>query len=212
MRIETERLILREFHENDWPAMLAYWKNPLYGRYNPELADPESFVRDLVTRFVTAQAEQPRSARQLAIVDPASGQMIGTCGIRINDPVQREGNIGYELDPDVWGCGYATEATSAILRFSFEELGLHRVWAECVADNTGSVRVLEKLGLRREAHFREHRWFRDRWWDTRIYAILDHEWREHPPVVGSPLAATGVESRTFGRADQRCQTIRHDSN
>ena len=59
-------------------------------------------------------------------------------------------------------------------------LGAHRIWAECVADNTGSARVLEKLGMRREAHFREHQYYRDRWWDTLIYSILAHEWRPLP--------------------------------
>lgn len=187
MRIETERLVLREFRADDWTAMASYWSNPLYGRFNPERADPEAFVRDLVARFVAAQTAQPRTAWQVAIVDTASGNLIGNCGIRVNDPEQREANIGYELNPAVWGRGYATEAASAILRFGFAELGLHRIWAECVADNTGSARVLEKLGLRREAHFREQQYYRDRWWDTLIYAILDHEWRDKANSQGRRL-------------------------
>jgi RimJ/RimL family protein N-acetyltransferase len=176
MRIETDRLILREFHEADWPAMLTYWRDPRYQAFYPESVDPESVVRDLVGRFIAAQTEEPRLMWQLAIVEPAGGTLLGNCGIRVNDPVRREANIGYELDPVVWGRGYATEAARAILRFGFAELGMHRVWAECIAENVGSVRVLEKLGMRREALFREHQWFRGRWWDTCIYAILDREW------------------------------------
>ena len=176
MRIETDRLILREFAHADEPAMLAYWMDERYRRFYPESDDLERDVRELVGRFVAAQAAQPRHTWQLAIVDPAGGTLLGNCGIRVNDPVRREANIGYELDPAAWGRGYATEAASAILAFGFTELGMHRVWAECIADNMGSVRVLEKLGMRREAHFRDHQWFRGRWWDTLIYAILDHEW------------------------------------
>jgi ribosomal-protein-alanine N-acetyltransferase len=176
MRIETERLILREFVEADWPAILAYWRDPRYLRFYQETKDRESAVRELISRFVAAQTEEPRLVWQLAITDPLSGRLIGNCGIRVKDPVRREANIGYELDPNVWGHGYATEAARAILRFGFETLGMHRVWAECVADNTGSWRVMERLGMRQEARFREHQWFRDRWWDTLIYAILDHEW------------------------------------
>lgn len=177
MRIESERLILREFREADWPDMLAYWSDPRYQRYYPDTEHVERTVRDLVGRLVAAQAEQPRRTWQLAITSQAGACLIGNCGIRVNDPERREANVGYELDPRHWGRGYATEAARAILSFGFDALGLHRVWAECVADNAASARVLEKLGMRREAHFREHQWYKGRWWDTLIYAILDHEWR-----------------------------------
>jgi RimJ/RimL family protein N-acetyltransferase len=177
MRIATERLILREFREDDWPAMHAYWADPRYQRFNPEVEDIEHAVRALIGRFVRAQTMEPRRQWQLAIIARLDGRLIGNCGIRVNDPVQREANIGYEFDPDVWARGFATEAARAIVGFGFDELGLHRVWAECVADNAGSARVLEKLGMRREGHFHQHRWFQGRWWDTLIYAILNHEWR-----------------------------------
>jgi RimJ/RimL family protein N-acetyltransferase len=176
VRIETERLILRDFRDDDRHAMLAYWNDPRYQRYYAEV-DAEQMVRQLVDWFVEQQAEQPRQKWQLAITLKEDGRFIGNCGVRVNDARLREGNIGYELHPDCWGHGYATEAARAVLRFGFEQAGLHRVWAECVADNIGSQRVLEKLGMRREAHFREHQWYRDRWWDNLIYAILDHEWR-----------------------------------
>lgn len=116
------------------------------------------------------------------MIDRADGRLIGNSGIRVNDPEQREATIGYELDPRVWGHGFATEAAGAILAFGFERLDLHRVWAECVADNAASARVLEKLGLRREAHFRQHRWYRGRWWDTLVFAILAEEWQAAPTI------------------------------
>ncbi len=78
---------------------------------------------------------------QLAIERKDDGRMIGNCGIRVNAPEHREANIGYELNPDAWGQGFATEAATAIVRFGFEELGLHRIWAEVNAENAGSVRV-----------------------------------------------------------------------
>jgi RimJ/RimL family protein N-acetyltransferase len=81
--------------------------------------------------------------------------------------------------------GYATEAARAMLTYGFDSLGSHRIWAECNADNAASAHVLEKLGMRREAHFREHDYFKDRWWDTLIYAMLDREWRA-APGTGTP--------------------------
>lgn len=177
MQIETERLILREFRDDDLPAILAYWSDPRYQRFNPDFADVEGAARDLVAKFVAAQTETPRWKWQLAITTKTDDRPIGSCGVRVNDPEQREGNIGYELDPRHWGRGYATEAARAILAVGFADLGLHRVWASCIADNVASARVMEKLGMRPEARFRERRRFKDRWWDTLVYAILDHEWR-----------------------------------
>ena len=156
MRIETERLLLREFREEDWPAMAAYWSDPHYLRYYAPVDDIQRAVRKPAGRFVAAQTEEPRRQWQLAIVDRANSQMIGNCGIRVNDPAQREANIGYELNPAAWAHGSATEAARAVLGFGFDERRLHRVWAECVANNAASARVLEKLGMRREAHYREH--------------------------------------------------------
>lgn len=128
-------------------------------------------------RFVSQQREQPRTKFQFAIVLPAGGHIIGTCGLRINDPALREGNIGYELDSRYWGQGYATEAACEMLRVGFEEHNLHRIWAGCVAENVGSARVLEKIGMQREGHFREKEFFKARWWDSLLYGIIDHEWQ-----------------------------------
>lgn len=63
--------------------------------------------------------------------------------------------------------------------FGFNSFGLHRVWSWCVADNRGSAHVLEKFGMRLEGHLRENEYYKDRWWDTLMYAILADEWQAH---------------------------------
>jgi RimJ/RimL family protein N-acetyltransferase len=87
-----------------------------------------------------------------------------------------EGEIGFELDPSHWGQGYATEAVQAVLDFGFTQLSHHRIWSWCIADNIGSARVLEKVGMQREGRQREVEFFKGRWWDRLLYAILDYEW------------------------------------
>ena len=81
------------------------------------------------------------------------------------------------LHERVRGRGYATDAARAILRYGFETLGLHRVIANCQPENVASWRVMEKLGMRREAHFRQciHR-DDGTWWDEYSYAILEEDW------------------------------------
>jgi RimJ/RimL family protein N-acetyltransferase len=178
MELVTERLILREFRENDWPDVYAYQVDPLYLRYKKWTGRTPEAVQEFVQIFLAQQKEQPRLKFQLAVTLKLDHQLIGTCGIRMASAGAYEGNIGYELSPKRWGQGYATEAACAILRFGFTDLQLHRVWSWCVADNVGSARVLEKLGMRLEGRLREVEHFKGRWWDRLLYAILEDEWRE----------------------------------
>ena len=177
MRLETDRLVLRELNDDDWPAVLDYQSDPRYLRYYPWTERTPEDVREFVQAFVTQQSEKPRTRFQMAIVLKSNSQLIGNCGIRMGSADAHEADIGYELSPQHWGNGYATEAARAILHFGFTELGLHRIWSWCIADNLGSARVLEKLGMRPEGRLREKEHFKGRWWDTLLFAILDQEWR-----------------------------------
>ena len=178
MILTTKRLVLREFAEEDWSAVLAYQSNPQYLLYYDWTQRTEQDVREFVQMFITRRQEKPRTKFQLAITLAPGGQLIGNCGIRMKTPTDREADIGYELDPRYWGCGYATEAAHAMLAFGFQELALHRIWAWCIAENVASAHVLEKIGMRQEGHLREHEWMKGRWWDTLLYTILEHEWQD----------------------------------
>ncbi|MHB8647545.1 MAG: GNAT family N-acetyltransferase [Thermomicrobiales bacterium] len=175
MKQRTDRLILREFAPDDWRAVRAYQSDPRYLRFYEWEERSEADVRAFVDMFIGFQHETPRTKFQLAITLPEGGELIGNCGIRVRDPAARAGDIGYELNPRFWGRGYATEAARAMLAYGFGPLGLHRVSAECLAENTASAHVLEKIGMRREGHLRENVWMKGRWRDTLLYAILDHE-------------------------------------
>lgn len=181
MRLETERLILRDFQEDDWSAVLAYQADPRYLRYYAWTERTPQAVRDFLGIFLAQQKEQDRYRFQLAVVLKKSGALIGNCGIRQSQAFSLEADLGYEIAPEQWGQGYATEAARALLRFAFEELKVHRVYAECVSENVGSQRVLRKLGMRQEGHLRENQYYRSRWWDTLIFAILEHEWEAQQP-------------------------------
>lgn len=177
MILSTERLILRDFVADDWPAVLAYQQDPLYLRYYEWTERSSDEVREFVGMFVAQQMAVPRNKFQLAVTRKETGQLIGNCGIRRPSPGAHSADIGFELDSQYWGQGYATEAARAVVAFGFTQLQMHRIWAWCIAENAGSARVLEKVGMRREGELREKEYFRGRWWDTLLYAILDHEWR-----------------------------------
>jgi len=177
MILTTERLVLREFVEDDWVAVLGYQQNPLYLRYYEWTDRTSDDAREFVRMFLAQQQEVPRLKFQLASTLKADGQLIGNCGIRLRAADAREAEIGYELDPLYWGQGYATEAARAMVQFGFSELRLHRVWSRCIADNTGSARVLERIGMRQEGRLRETEYFKGRWWDVLLYGVLQHEWQ-----------------------------------
>jgi [ribosomal protein S5]-alanine N-acetyltransferase len=181
--LTTERLHLREFQENDWHAVLEYQTDPLYLRYYPATQVTERDARDFVRRCIAWSMERPRKKFQLAFVLRSNGRLIGNGGIRMRFSDTWEAEMGYELDSRYWGQGYATEAARALLAFGFDELALHRIWAQCVLENLASARVLERIGMRREGHMRENEWMKGRWWDTLHYAILDSEWH-HMKSVG----------------------------
>ena len=178
MVLTTDRLLLREYLEKDWQAVLAYQQNPEYLKYYEWAERSAEEVRDFVAMFLENQRKDPRLNFQLAVTLQTTNQLIGSSGIRMKSRETREADIGFEIDPDFWGQGYGTEAAKAIVRYGFEELRLHRIWAWCIADNMGTRRVLEKLGMQQEGRLRDKEFFKGRWWDTLMYAVLDQEWRK----------------------------------
>jgi RimJ/RimL family protein N-acetyltransferase len=184
MLLTTERLLLRDFTENDWHAVLAYQSDPRYLRYSPWTHRLPEDVERLVQEFIGWQHEQPRCKYQLAIVLQTTHRLIGTCGIRMVTAHAQEAELGYELPPDSWGHGYATEAAWNMLAFGFHTLPLQRVWAQCLAENRASVRVLERLGMRRERCQRLQTWMQNRRWDHVVYTIDRAEWQEQMETKG----------------------------
>ena len=85
--------------------------------------------------------------------------------------------VGWVFHPDVQGRGYATEAARELLRVGFEEVGVHRVWAQLDAENTASARICERLGMRREAFYEKASWFKEQWTDLAVFGIRADEWR-----------------------------------
>lgn len=175
MELLTPRLRLREFVADDWAAVLAYQRDPRYLRYYEWQARTEDDARRFVGMFLAQQQEQPRTRFQLAVTLRDGGRLIGNAGIRLSADTPGEAEIGYELAPDEWGKGYATEAARAVVRFGIAELGVHRVTAWTVADNAGSIRVLEKLGFTLQARLPQHAYYKGRHWDVVVYEMTRDE-------------------------------------
>jgi RimJ/RimL family protein N-acetyltransferase len=188
MILTTARLVLREVEDTDWQAILAYQSDPRYRHYDALPHHLRHDVQRLVREFVHWQHAKPRHKFQLAITLRTHQDLIGTCGIRQATAHTQEAELGYELHPDHWGQGYATEAARAILTFGFGTLHLQRIWAQCVAENEASVRVLERIGMGHERHRIKHTWVHNRGRDILRYAMSQAEWRAQIETVCHPPA------------------------
>ena len=174
--LETDRLFLREFEEDDLQAIHEYASDPKVVRYMGWGPNTEKDTQKFLQRAFEQQRNQPRTDHDLAIILKAENHLIGSGGLYIGNPIHKEAELGYSLNRRFWGQGYATEAARAFVAFGFEELGLHRVYATCDPANVASARVMEKIGMQREGHLREHRWMKGKWRDSYLYAILEQEW------------------------------------
>ena len=175
--LTTERLLLRDFVEDDWRAVHEYAVDPEVVRYVEWGPNTEQHTQEFIARTISQQQAEPRRQYELAVVLKDTNCLIGACGLRLSRPEHHGGDFGYCFNRQFWGQGYATEAARAIVRFGFEQCGLHRIFATCDALNVASARVLEKLGMRREGHFLHDKWQRGKWRDSFLYAILVDEWK-----------------------------------
>ena len=174
--ITTDRLVLRPLTPDDFDAFHA-----IVGRIDVnEFLYTSPRNEDEARRALAQIAERTgiddeHDGLVLALTLP-SGDLIGYVNLQITSREHEQGEIGYILHPDHQGHGYATEGTRVMLRLGFDELGLHRIAARLDARNRASARLLERLGMRREALLYENELVKDEWTSELIYAMLRDEW------------------------------------
>jgi RimJ/RimL family protein N-acetyltransferase len=167
--LQTPRLVLRPITPADWPAVHRYMSDPIVTRWLPE------GVLDEAQAQTFARRNAGRAARAIAVIERESGQFVGHM---VFHPWfgHATHEIGWVVAADRQGRGYATEAAGALLDYAFGTLRCHRVIATCQPQNPASWRVMEKLGMRREAHFVQGLpQPSGAWWDEYFYALLADE-------------------------------------
>ena len=187
--LETERLLLRPFGPDDLEALFAIQADESVARwlYN----DPRTLeeTRELLARKIGGAALHGEGEwLSAAAVLRTTGELIGDVSLHWASEAHGQGELGFVVHPEHQGRGYATEASRPLLDFAFGPLGLHRVIGRLEPRNTGSARVLEKLGMRREAHLVENEWVKGEWQSELVYAILAREW---VGSAGTPRADGG---------------------
>lgn len=176
--LTTPRLVIRPLTLDDFGDLYDMQSRADVTRYLPYGVRDEAEVRKaLETKLKETAFREEDCAFCLAVELPAAGKVIGEIMIFGRSAEHRLAEIGYVFHPDFGGQGYATEAATEVLRLAFEDFGRHRVIGRIDARNTPSARVLERLGMRREAYFVANELWKGEWTDEVVYAMLDHEWR-----------------------------------
>ena len=170
--LTTDRLILREVTMNDAEAMFKYSSNDNVSRYllwetHQTLEDTKALIE------MAMESYEMRDFYHWGI--EYNGQLIGTIDyVGLND-YSGMGEIGYVLSEDYWNKGFVTEAAKRIIDFGFDELGLVRIQARCIAENVASSRVMEKCGMKFEGTLRKSLVVKGIYRDVNMYAIIDDD-------------------------------------
>jgi RimJ/RimL family protein N-acetyltransferase len=185
--LETPRLRLRPFTRGDVDAVFAYRQREDVALYLFDVALSREECALAVQQRIGQIALEAEGDKIILAVDlEASGALVGEVSLIWRSADARQAEIGWIFHPDYQGQGYATEAARALLDLAFGPGEMHRVMARCDIRNIASSRLMERLGMRREAHFREHMIFKGEWNEEYIYAILRREWLGKPAGSGGP--------------------------
>lgn len=173
LRIETNRLILRDFEPDDSHDYIKLRADDKFKRFYRDSDATEERSVSLIEKFILASKSNPRAMFQLAITTK-DNILIGSCGIRME--YDRQASIGCELARKWQKSGYAYEAVRELINYGFTSLELHRLYAETISENLAAIKLCKLLGLRIEAELIENKYFQGRWWNTSIMALLNREW------------------------------------
>ncbi len=195
--LRTERLLVRPMSPDDLTRHHAIFSDPAVVRYLYEEPMDLSTAREHLARRCSVDLPVEGGWQNLGVEVQGEGELIGEVGVAFVSEVHHHCEVGYVFDPASSGHGYATEATSLVVEIAFSVLGAHRVSARLDGRNRRSARLLERLGMRREAHLVENEFIKGEWTDEVVYAVLEGEWRSaHGPVRPIDVVASLWESAT----------------
>jgi RimJ/RimL family protein N-acetyltransferase len=176
VRILTGRLTLRPLRQEDARDWFAFRSNASVNRYQGWVPGQIQDVYDFIKNRISPEFDRPGTWFQLAILLSENNRLIGDIGIHFLETDRFTVELGYTLDHDYQGLGYASEAVGAVTEYLFNQCGKHRIFASIDPGNDKSIGLVKRLGYRQEAHFRKNVLHHGVWTDTLIFAILKEEW------------------------------------
>ena len=176
--VETELLVLRRFVPADFIAYADYHSRPEVYRFLYAEAPSGDALRTQFDTVLSAPFSKDGDVLRLAVTRRDDDALLGEVLLKIASKEALQAEVGYIFSPVHTSKGYATEAVRAIIDLGFKTLGYHRIFARLDARNQGSVGIVERLKMRKEAHLIQNDRFNGEWGDEFIYAVLKSEWNE----------------------------------
>ena len=176
LQLTTQRLLLRPVQETDVSALFDYRSDADTNQYQGWIPQSLDETYDFIRNRVSPIINQADTWFQLVIINQPTNRLIGDVGIHFMDEESQQIEIGCTLRKDCHGQGYATEALKSTITYLFEELEKHRIVTSIDPQNLSSIALVERLGFRKEAHFRESIFINGEWVDDLVYALLSREW------------------------------------
>jgi len=178
IEIQTPRLTLREWSQADIPLIYQLLSDPDVAGFNT-IGIPTSVqvVQDLLQPTLDDQQQPTRKHYGWSMMRNSDETFLGEIGLNLAAVKFKSAEIYYSVARAHWGKGYASEAAKAVVQFVFETLQLHRLEAGVATFNPGSIRVLEKMGMRREGLRRKILPIDGEWIDNYLYAMLAEDYR-----------------------------------
>jgi len=175
--VRSPRLSLRPLSAADTTALLAYRSRADVCRFVPFTPMDTAIIAErLGTAWARTSLNDEGQNLTLGVEVTDTGELVGDVVLMWHSREHRGGEIGYVLNPESSGHGYATEAVRRLLGLAFDDLGLHRVIARVDARNDASARLARRLGMRQEAYLVRNEWFKGEWTDELDFALLEEEW------------------------------------
>jgi RimJ/RimL family protein N-acetyltransferase len=185
--LATDRLELRYFEKSDLDRVAEYYALPEVQRYLDWKARDRVEVKAALDAMITQRRlNRPGDTLTLAVGRRSDNTMIGQVSLRWTDATAAQAELRFVFNPLFRRQGYATEAVKAALDIGFDRFRFHRIFARCGADNQRSARLMKSIGMRLEAHYREHALFNGEWDEELHFAVLDREWKRASKVREIP--------------------------
>lgn len=175
--LRGDRVTLRRLKLADVKPFVAHRSDPDVARYQSwEAPYPLADGERLIKAMQREHPDTPGQWFQFAVVLSSTGELIGDCGTKSDAADPRQAEIGYTIAKQQHGRGYGIDTVRTLFGYLFENRDKHRVTASCDPRNAGSIRLLERIGMRREGHTLESSWFKGERADDLLYAMLNREW------------------------------------
>jgi RimJ/RimL family protein N-acetyltransferase len=177
MKIATDRLVLRPIQIEDKKAIFEYRSDAEANKFQGWIPRTVEEVEEFIGR-VAKKIDAPGTWFQFVLLEKASDKLIGDFGLHFIGSENRQVEIGFTLSKSFQGKGYASEAFIHIVDYLFYTLKKHRIIASIDPENISSIKLVEKLGFRKEAHFLESIFLHGKWVDDVVYALLEKDWKK----------------------------------